>query len=94
MSQILLGIIEETEKLRIQRLHSRQTSLSELIEMFKESGEVTTDNEQYARALLEFDDIHKEFHQWWKDISNKYQWQVDPTNNWFIDFGSNAVYLT
>lgn len=94
MSRIFLGVVEESEKLRIQQLNSRQSSLSELIEMFKEKGEDAATNKQYAKALLEFHETHREFHRWWEDVSNKYQWKVEPSNNWFIDFGSNAVYLS
>lgn len=94
MPRKLLGMVEESEKIRIQQLYLRQLSLTELIAMFKDKGEIASKNECYEKALVDFHGVHQDFHQWWVDTSSKYQWNVEPANNWFIDFDTNAVYLS
>lgn len=33
------------------------------------------------------------FQQWWKDMSQKYQWESTPNGHWEINFNNGEIYL-
>lgn len=83
-----VGQVTPDEKLQIQRIFERKNGLSELAKV------LTSDNsELYEKIVKDMGETEVRFQQWWKDVSQKYQWESTPNGHWEINFNNGEIYL-
>ncbi len=83
-----VGQVTPDEKLQIQRIFERKNGLSELAKV------LTSDNsELYEKIVKDMGETEVRFQQWWKDMSQKYQWESTPNGHWEINFNNGEIYL-
>ena len=76
------------EKNEIQTLFERRNGLNELAKI------VAADNtELYEKLVKDLGEIATKFEMWWRDMSEKYQWEGVADGNWQIDFNTGEIYL-
>lgn len=78
----------EEEKDEIQMLFERRNGLNELAKV------ITSDNEAlYEKIVKDMGETSTKFQNWWKRMSEHYQWEGSDKGNWEIDFQTNNIYL-
>ena len=69
----------------------RQILKSHLNEMAKI---LTPDNDAlYEKLVKDLGETATKFEMWWRDMSEKYQWEGVADGNWQIDFNTGEIYL-
>lgn len=85
----LVGQVTEDEKNEILTLFERKNGLSELVKVLS----ITNDEELYEKLIKDFSQTELRFQNWWKIMSEKYEWESHINGHWEIDFESNQIYL-
>lgn len=84
----LVGQVTVEEKNEIQKLFERRNGLNELATI------LTAENEAlYEKLVNDMGETSAKFHQWWKSMGQKYQWELVDGGNWEIDFETCEIYL-
>lgn len=84
----LVGQVTVEEKNEIQKLFERRNGLNELATI------LTAENEAlYEKLVNDMGETSAKFHQWWKSMGQKYQWESADGGNWEIDFETCEIYL-
>lgn len=84
----LVGQVTVEEKNEIQKLFERRNGLNELATI------LTAENEAlYEKLVNDMGETSAKFHQWWKSMEQKYQWESVDGGNWEIDFETCEIYL-
>lgn len=83
-----VGKVTLEERDEIQKLFERRNGLTELATI------LTPENETlYEKLVKDMGESSTKFHEWWKTMGQKYQWESEENGNWEIDFGTCEVYL-
>ena len=73
----LVGQVTVEEKNEIQKLFERRNGLNELATI------LTAENEAlYEKLVNDMGETSAKFHQWWKSMGQKYQWESVDGGNW------------
>lgn len=84
----IVGKVTEEEKNEIQALFERRNGLNELAKI------ITPDNNfLYEKVVKDMGETSSKFQNWWKRMSEHYQWEQHEKGNWEIDFNTNDIYL-
>lgn len=84
----IVGQVTVEEKDEIQKLFERRNGLNELATI------LTAENETlYEKLVKDMGETSAKFHQWWKSMGQKYQWESVDGGNWEIDFETCEIYL-
>ena len=84
----VIGQVTVEEKNEIQMLFERRNGLNELAKI------LTPDNEAlYEKLVKDLGETATKFETWWRDMSEKYQWEGVADGNWQIDFNTGEIYL-
>jgi CXXX repeat modification system protein len=84
----IVGKVSPKERDAIKSLFERQNGLSELAKI------ISLENIQlYDKLVKDMGENSMNFQNWWKVMSEKYQWEKDPEGNWEIDFDTCAIFL-
>lgn len=88
MNRKVVGSVTEEEKNAIQKLFERRNGLNELAKI------LTKDNvELYERLVKDLGETGTKFHNWWDEMSAKYQWESAENGTWEINFQTNEIIL-
>jgi len=88
MNKKIVGSVTEQEKNQIKELFERRNGLNELARI------LTDDNSDlYERLVMDLGETSSKFQNWWKTMSEKYQWESFEGGNWEIDFDTCEIYL-
>lgn len=83
-----IGEVSQEECSEIRGIYSRMIALKELVPSLPiDCGEM------YEKVILDIQDTQKKYNEWWHKIENKYNFSLEPSFNWYIDFNTNKVYL-
>ena len=85
----LVGQVTPEERNEIQTLFERRNGLNELAKI------LTSDNaELYEKLVKDMGETSTKFQNWWKRMSQKYQWESSENGNWEINFDTCEIFLT
>lgn len=85
----IVGKVTPEERDTIKSLFERQNGLSELAKI------ISIENIQlYDKLVKDIGENSMNFQNWWKKMSEKYQWEDAPNGNWEIDFDTCAISLS
>lgn len=88
MTKKVVGQVTAEEKNEIQALFERRNGLNELAMV------LTAENEAlYEKLVKDIGETSTKFHEWWKRMGEKYQWESADGGNWEIDFNTCDIYL-
>lgn len=88
MNKELIGQVTADEKNEIQTLFERRNGLNELAKIL-----TVDNNELYEKLVKDLGETDAKFQNWWKTMSDKYQWESVEGGNWEIDFETCNIYL-
>ena len=88
MNKELIGQVTTDEKNEIQTLFERRNGLNELAKIL-----TVDNNELYEKLVKDLGETDSKFQNWWKTMSDKYQWESIEGGNWEIDFETCNIYL-
>ena len=72
----------------IRSLFERRNGLNEMVKI------LTPDNDAlYEKLVKDLGETATKFEMWWRDMSEKYQWEGVADGNWQIDFNTGEIYL-
>lgn len=83
----IVGKVTPEESKEILALYERKNGLIELAKAIK------VDEDIYDRVVTDLGFTTTKFHDWWDDMSKKYQWEGSPNGHWEINFDSCEISL-
>ena len=83
-----IGQVTIEERDEIQSLFERKNGLIELSQILEPSNEAL-----YQKLVTDMGVTSTKFHDWWKRMSEKYNWKKSDNGKWEIDFDTCEIYL-
>ena len=83
-----VGVVTPEECNEIRSLFERRNGLNEMVKI------LTPDNDAlYEKLVKDLGETATKFEMWWRDMSEKYQWEGVADGNWQIVFNTGEIYL-
>lgn len=84
----VIWTLNDKELDEIRQLYEKKIALENLVKILNPENEA-----MYNKVINDYSTVSSRFHNWWHDMSKKYNWESIENGKWSVDFDTSEVIL-